>query len=44
MSSLLSQFGLIIEYGKTEVFYFSKLYGCFSSPSLNITILDSPIL
>ena len=26
MSSLLKQFGLVIEYGKTEVFYFSRLH------------------
>ena len=29
MLSLLEQFGLIVEYGKTEVFHLSRLHGTF---------------
>ena len=44
MSSLLKHFRLIIEYEKTEVFYFSRLYGNFNPPSLDLTTLRGPIL
>ena len=44
ISSLFGQFGLIIEHRKTEVFYFSRSYGCFNLPPLDLTTLGSPIL
>jgi len=44
MLFLLEQFGLIIEYGKTEIFYFSRLYGVFNLSLLELTILRGPIL
>ena len=37
--SLLMKFGLIMEYGKTEVFHFSRLYRVFNSPSLDLMLL-----
>ena len=44
VSNLLSKFGLIVEYSKTEVFHFSRLHGSFNPPSLNLSPLGSPIL
>ena len=44
MSSLLKQFGLVIEHGKTEVFHFSRSHGSFNPPLLDITPLGSSIL
>jgi len=44
MSSLLKQFGLVIEHGKTEVFHFSRLHVSFNPPLLNLTSLGGPIL
>ena len=44
MSSLLKQFGLIIEHGKTEIFHFFRLHGLLNPPlPLNLTILGGPI-
>ena len=43
-SSLLEQFGLIIEYGKTKVFHFSRLYSIFNPPPLNLSQIEGPIL
>ena len=40
MSSLLNQFGLIVEHGKTENFHFSRLHGTFK----DLRQIDSPIL
>jgi len=37
ISSLLEQFGLIIEYRKSEVFYFSRLYSLFNPPLLDFS-------
>jgi len=42
MSSLLSKFDLIIEYGKTDVFYFSRAYG--HSTLLHLAYLLSEVL
>jgi len=39
ISSLLRKFGLIMEYGKMEVFHFSRSYGVFNPPSLDLTSL-----
>ena len=44
MSSLLSKFGLIIKHGKTEVFHFSRTYGVFNPPSLNLSPIGGPML
>jgi len=44
MSSLLEQFGLVIEHGKTEVFHFSRLHKSFNPSLLSLIPLDSPIL
>jgi len=41
---LLNQFSLIIEYGKSEVFYFSRSHGIFNPSSLNLSLLGDPIL
>ena len=43
-SSLLEKFGLIIEYGKMEVFHFSRSHGVFDPPPLNLSALGGPIL
>ena len=44
ISSLLTRFGLVVEYSKTEVFYFSRLYGIFNPPPLDLTALEGSIL
>ena len=44
MSSLLKQFGLIIEYGKMEVFHFFRVHGFFNLSLLDLTILGGSIL
>jgi len=42
--SLLEKFGLIMEHGKIEVFYFFRLHGVFDPLSLNLSALGGPIL
>jgi len=42
-SNLLKSFGLIMEYSKTEVFYFSRSYGYFDPLPLDLFILGGPI-
>jgi len=44
ISSLLKQFGLIMKYGKTKVFHFSRSYGVFEPSSLNLTLLGGFVL
>ena len=44
MSNLLSKFGLIVEYLKTEVFYFTRLQDSFSPLLLDLSSISSPIL
>ena len=44
MSNLLLKFGLIVEYSKTEVFYFTRLQGLFNLPPLNLSSISGPIL
>jgi len=44
ISTLLTKFGLIVEYGKTEVFHFSRLYGVFNPPPLDLTPLGGSVL
>jgi len=38
-SSLLMKFGFIMEYGKTEVFHFSRSYGVLDLPSCLTSLL-----
>ena len=42
--NFLSKFSLLVKYLKTEVFYFFRLQRVFSSPPLDFSPLDSPIL
>jgi len=42
ISSLLCKFSLIIEYGKTDIFHFSKAHGPFNPPALDLSSLGSP--
>ena len=44
ISLLLKKFGLIIEYRKIEVFYFSRSHRAFNSLLLDLTTLESSIL
>jgi len=44
ISTLFTEFRLIIEYGKTEVFYFSRLHNVFNPPLLDLTSLKGFIL
>jgi len=44
MSSLLSKFCLIIEHGKTDVFYFSRACGAFNPPPLDLSSIGGPLL
>ena len=44
ISSLLKKFGLILEYGKTEVFHFPRSNGVFDPSLLDLSALGGPIL
>jgi len=44
VSSILVNFGLVLEHSKTEVFYFSRAQGIFNPPPLNLLDVSSPIL
>ena len=44
VSSLLDQFGLVIKYGKTKVFHFSKSHGIFNCPLLDLSSIESLML
>ena len=44
ISSLLTRFGLVVEYSKTEVFHFSRSHGVFNPPLLDLTALGSSML
>ena len=44
VSSLLDQFGLVIKYGKTKVFHFSKSHGIFNRPLLDLSSIESLML
>ena len=41
--SLLEKFGLIMEYGKMEMFHFSRSYRAFNFPPLDLILLEGPI-
>ena len=44
ISSLLDQFGLVIKYGKTKVFHFSKSHGIFNRSLLDLSSIESLML
>jgi len=44
VSSFLKQFGLVIEYGKTKVFHFSRSHEVFNPSLLDLTTLGDFIL
>jgi len=44
LSNFLTDFGLVIEHGKTEVFHFNRLHRAFNPPSLDLSLLGGPIL
>jgi len=44
MITLLDQFGLVVEYGKTEVFHFFRSIGAFDPLALNLSQIGRPIL
>jgi len=44
LSKLLTDFGLVIEHGKTEIFHFNRLHRVFNPPPLNLSPLGGPIL
>jgi len=42
--AILDKFGLVLEYGKTEVFYFSRAQEVFNPFSLDLLAIGGPIL
>ena len=44
LTKLLDKFGLIIEHSKTETFHFSRSYGMFNLPPLDLSAIGRPIL
>ena len=44
LSKLLTDFGLVIEHGKTEIFHFNRSHGVFNPPPLDLSLLGGPIL
>ena len=44
ISSILSKYSLIIEYGKTDVFYFTRSHGTYNPPPFNLTPIGGPLL
>ena len=44
LSNLLTDFGLVIEHGKTEIFHFNRSHREFNPPSLNLSPLGGPVL
>ena len=44
ITNLLDKFSLVVEHSKTEVFYFSRLYGPFNPLPLDLLFLGRPIL
>ena len=44
LSNLLTDFGLVIEHGKTEIFHFNRSHGAFNPSSLDLTPLEGPLL
>ena len=44
ISKLFSKFSLFVKHLKTEVFYFSRSWGAFNPPPLNLSLIGSPHL
>ena len=44
ISSLLTKCGLVVEHGKTNIFYFSRSHRAFNPSLLNSSALEGPIL
>ena len=44
LSNLLTDFSLVIEHSKTEIFHFNRLHGEFNPPSLDLSPLGGPVL
>ncbi len=44
ISSLLTKFRLVMEYGKTKVFYFSRSHEVFNLLPLDLTPIREPVL
>ena len=44
ISSLLIKFGLVVEHGETEVFYFSRSHDVFNPPLLDLIPIGGPVL
>jgi len=44
ISSILSKYGLIIEYRKTDVFHFTRSHGTYNPSPLNLTAIGGPSL
>jgi len=42
--SLLTKCSLVVEHGKTDIFYFSRSHGSFNSLPLNLSPLGGPVL
>ena len=43
LSNLFTDFGLVIEHGKTEIFHFNRSHGEFNPPPLNLSPLGGPV-
>ena len=44
LSNLLTDFGLVIEHGKMEIFHFNRSHREFNPPPLNLSPLEGPVL
>ena len=44
LSNLLTDFSLVIEHGKTEIFHFTRSHGEFNPPPLDLSPLGGPVL
>ena len=44
LSNLLTDFSLVIEHGKTEIFHFNRSHREFNSPPLNLSPFGGPVL
>ena len=42
--SLLTKCSLVVEYGKTDIFHFSRSHGLFNPPPLDLSSLGGPVL
>jgi len=42
--SLLMEYSLVVEHGKTDIFHFSRSHGAFNPPPLDLSSLGEPIL